>query len=736
MKKLLATSFAIALVNIWSSSAALAAIPPIPPPAPYQVQFAVKNYGAQCNGQTVTNLTTTAGSPTVTGVGFTAADVGKTISIWAGTATTFTAATAINSQLLTFTGSVGSFSNGMMVRATNVPTGDYITGSVSSTQFTLNTNATAGGSGISASAYPVINTTIIAASAGSITLNTNALASISGVAVATYGTDDTTAIQAAENAAHAIGGGQVNFPLGMCIVSAPITTDGNIGFNGLGPGKSIIKWISGTAQTGAVFTNNFTFTGSNCNLTVGQQYHDTSFTNFEIDELSATVVTYTAAPKGIDFKCSVRSYIANMYVHDVPATCIATDFGMPTTIVNNVATNCGRLVSASGAGGNGIGEGVAGLVNESYVLEGNTVINPAHYGVYVESQVTNASVFAPAVINGNIVIQGGAGQSSVDLTAGIANSGAIGTTIVGNYIYGGSLTSTNGWVGIYEDAGTLSTSSGAQSTISSNTLIGGGLGIGVYYNAKGPSVKSKTIVSDNNVVGTGNNSQSAACYLIATGSTGTTNATNIEFSGNMGSACASAGLLVSGSATVSNLSIVNNQFFDNGSLASTTDYRKAGIAINSNVAGLVMTGNSLYDDGAATQKYGLSVNTGFAVTGATVVGNNFATNTTSPFDMLGTLTGKLEANNGMPVPTVSGASTPAGTGEAGTYTASGTGTSTVTITPYATANILAPHGYVCGANDLTVPANFQVQSASSTTTATITGTTVTADVVNFQCKGW
>lgn len=76
-------------------------------------------------------------------------------------------------------------------------------------------------------------------------------------------------------------------------------------------------------------------------------------------------------------------------------------------------------------------------------------------------------------------------------------------------------------------------------------------------------------------------------------------------------------------------------------------------------------------------------------------------------------------------------STTVGGAIAGSFVSGTTGTCTVVITlPTAT------NGWVCRADDLTTPANFIGQSASSTTSCTITGTTVTGDVLNFSAIGF
>ena len=84
--------------------------------------------------------------------------------------------------------------------------------------------------------------------------------------------------------------------------------------------------------------------------------------------------------------------------------------------------------------------------------------------------------------------------------------------------------------------------------------------------------------------------------------------------------------------------------------------------------------------------------------------------------------------------TTSGCSVSATTGRggnAGSYTSGTSGTCTVVITINGATGITTTNGWYCGANDLTTTADVQKQTASSATTCTISGTTVSGDVVNF-----
>lgn len=84
--------------------------------------------------------------------------------------------------------------------------------------------------------------------------------------------------------------------------------------------------------------------------------------------------------------------------------------------------------------------------------------------------------------------------------------------------------------------------------------------------------------------------------------------------------------------------------------------------------------------------------------------------------------------------TTSGCSVSATTGgaTAGTMTSGTTGACTVVITMNGATGLTAQNGWSCTASDLTTPANLVSQSAVSATTCTITGTTVSGDVLTFH----
>lgn len=88
--------------------------------------------------------------------------------------------------------------------------------------------------------------------------------------------------------------------------------------------------------------------------------------------------------------------------------------------------------------------------------------------------------------------------------------------------------------------------------------------------------------------------------------------------------------------------------------------------------------------------------------------------------------------------TTSGCSVSATTGgaTAGTYTSGTTGACTVVITMNGATGLTAPNGWSCSASDITTASDLITQTAVSATTATLAGTTVSGDIIIFNCMGY
>jgi hypothetical protein len=100
----------------------------------------------------------------------------------------------------------------------------------------------------------------------------------------------------------------------------------------------------------------------------------------------------------------------------------------------------------------------------------------------------------------------------------------------------------------------------------------------------------------------------------------------------------------------------------------------------------------------------------------------------------GTNNGSLISTGTPPVLTGTCATgTQVGGNTAGRFsTTAGCAATTVIMTFLATA----PNGWACKTSDQTTPADSLNQNASTTTSATLIGTTAAADVISFQCQGY
>jgi hypothetical protein len=619
----------------------------------------VTNYGAKCDGNTIANVTATAGIAVVSSSSYTfvAGDVGKYITVPAAGATQ----------------------------------------------------------------YVPLNATISSVSAGSATLSKTAGTSVAGAGTATFGTSDSAAIQNAVTAAStsAAGGGLLILPIGKCIISTTIINwPTNVSLTGQGAGKSIMFWLSTSDMANAIINGAGSY---------GAPLNDVQITNLEMDMSAATLTGYNVAAKGIYFQQMNRALFQNLYVHDAPATCIGPDFIYNSMFLNNTVTNCGRLATSTSAGASGIGvavgsqPGPVGLGEMAFI--GNHIYNAKRFGIFVEESTGNAVDIATRIrIEGNYV------NNIANGSIGIGDTGVARAIISGNHVIGSSTTGPSDCISV--TVGTITNDPGILGLIDGNATQYCGNGISVNLANQAGTYSSLYQISNNRVT----NALINGISLVANG-------TNIfdtaSIHGNFVTASGQAGISLTGAGGFKDIFLDTNVIANNG--ITGTGVQKSGIYLASNVTRLHLVGNKSYDNSAGTQSYGLAVASGFAVTGALVSDNDFSNNATAPLDILGTVTGLVQNNLGMPTFTLSGAcssTTPVGQGDVGSYLSGTSGTCATTILPYGTVNIIAPNGWSCVANDLTTATDLIGQTASTTTGCTLTGTTVTGDKVAFQAKAF
>lgn len=613
------------------------------PPGSNLPSYSAASYGVVCNGKNIANVTTTAGSAVVSSSAyvFTSADVGKSISIYGGGALTETGNITSGSTALSNLSASTPVYIGEPVAGTGIPSGTTVAGVTSWTggnyAVKLSQAATATTTGVSVTFAPPFNATINSVSAGNATLSANAGTSIAGTGAATFGTPTATALVALVNSVNSAGGGKILLPKGICVIDSPLYWQSNVSMSGECAGKSILKWLSTSDQTVGVI---------NGSGTSGAPYYDNQFSNFEIDGSSATQATYNVSGKGFQLPYTVRSLIENVYVHDMPATCIATDFAQSTTISKNYLYRCGRLGSGN-IGSSGIGEGISSNdAQESYMLTNNTIIDPTNFGIFTENQTGTTATNVSEVIADNVIIQTlvttGAGGGTI-------MPGGIGSNSIGGVISGNKITCKNNsnlYHGISIDSSTSGQVTGVETVITGNSVMGCEKQINIdFNNGPGPStLPEKFVISGNRLVGSGASADTTqdGIYVKAYAS----NAFNgLSIAGNMISLNGRCGVLLSSGAGFKNVNISANMIFDNSS-TNTTDVFKSGVCFNVGVTGLTMVGNTIYDDGTATQKYGIANNTGVTLSGALISANNLSGNTGSALNNLGTIAGSVTGNAG------------------------------------------------------------------------------------------
>jgi polygalacturonase len=163
-------------------------------------------------------------------------------------------------------------------------------------------------------------------------------------------TDDTQAINKAITEAHKTGGGTVFFPKGTykCLAVRPKS---KVTLRGLGWGLSVLRGFNDGSDYGIVDGTGY-FTEDNP-LTEFNMF------DLELDGAKMNRSGYSYGRKGIGNQWIKNSIFQNVYVHDVPATAIGTDFTIDVYFLNCLVERCGTPGEVgNGIGSNGFGIGV------------------------------------------------------------------------------------------------------------------------------------------------------------------------------------------------------------------------------------------------------------------------------------------------------------------------------------------------------------------------------------------
>lgn len=601
-------------------------------------QLSVLDFGAKCDGKTLTDVTTTSSSAVVSSASytFTSADVGKYVTSASGaTHVTKVGNTTAGSYVLSGLPSVTTISLGDYVTGTNIPAGAIVVAkdTASSTAVTISKAPAASGSSITFSFIAPQNTTIASVSGGNATLTSTAGSSVSGTDFFSFGTSDSTAIQAAVTAVAAFpNGATLTIPKQTCVVNVGVQWASKVSIQGQGAGKSIIKFISDADMNGnGVFY-------APASATYLNPLYDVQFRDFEIDLSAATDATHQTGNKGLQMQFTVRSVVDHLYVHDSPATCIATDSANPGWVTNNTIQDCGRLIT-SFPGGNGIGEGaISTNAAESYIITGNLAINVQHNAIFLESEDGITSTTAHAVISDNVIFSSLNADATAPESCAITDSGVTGIVITSNKIVG--LTGSGNWNGICVNRGTFSTPvPGVQELIANNRIENTIAGITLRYSVANPNpVQAAKVL----IIGNSINNVTDSGIKGVTGASGVMD--TLLINDNIISLSGRAGIFFAGTAAYNNVVVENNVLSNNGAVTGT-DVERSGIEVASPITNMTVQGNTAFDNLTGKQKYGFSIASGITVTNAQIVDNNLRNNASSALNLVGTLASSWVSGN-------------------------------------------------------------------------------------------
>ena len=699
------------------------------------------NYGVRANGAQLSDLSTTAASTLLTSVSysFVSSDIGKDITLYAGSAVTPTA-TITSGAFAVVVSSITGIAVYQSAIGAGIPAGSYVVGILPGTSTVLLSQAAAAtSSGTSVSFAAVQNTTISAISGRSAVLATAAVSTETGTR-GTFGTDDTAALQSAVNAAGSLpNGGRVMLPAGTSMITNGILWRSRVSMVGVDRNSSILKWASvagmGGATNPAMLYNVGAPAPSPSNTLV-----DFTFRDFQIDMSSATVASATYLASCVVLQNTVRWRVEDTTMQGSPASCIRNDYAQDNIITGNYFALTGRLSNGVGTGGNSIGGTLLDSSNfpTASVVSNNVFYDPGVTAILYQGQqgvgVTNARSDL-LVIEGNLIRYDAFDTNDTTNIAGIDAEGAFQADISGNVVNAPtySPSASVGVVGIEDGYGDNSTCTASSNgtLITGNTVTGMGTSFSIISCGS-----SNLTVSDNVASYSGD----SFCYKLGTSTTLQEN--DVILTGNVGHHCYKGGMLIDSlGAIVDGLTITGNTLYDNNTVG-LTGYSTAGISFVSTGTGapfnnVYMTGNNLYDDGAATQEHGIGVSSNTILNNANIQGNNIFGSLGAPIyftDSTGLINGVVANNGPQPTFSVTGAGAPVGTATQGTFVASAAGSMTAVVTPNATAaNILAPHGYYCSAQDITTPTDAVKFASTTQSTVTFTGTVAASDSIAFGC---
>lgn len=415
------------------------------------------------------------------------------------------------------------------------------------------------------------------------------------------------AIQAAIDAARDFGGGDVILDGTYRIDSSLVPRD-NVILQGRGWGRSVIKppssWATSTSliQTG----------GSAAKPIENFFVRDIKFDLSDVPatlEVKAIFVTYM---RNLRFE--------NNWVLNSTATGIGADFLDKSIIRGNRVEGCGRFAKGqeeSKLGCSGIGIGTGAWGSEATVVDGNFIINPARYGIFVEFQGGISAFFTTGIKIVNNYIYGA--------YRGIGSDGVAWMHITGNSIEscrqdGISIRPGNAGGKSYGDL------------IAHNTVINSarhGLLIDMVQAGNGvPDDFGKFMIVNNRYL----NNAGAGVKVVAP-----TPLPGVQFLGNRISGNGSIGLdLTAGGFTESD--VFDNQITNNGGIGIRLLGTQGKVRIKNNRVGDTRSKGK-------SQTHGIEFSSSWTFTEFEVIGNDVTGNAVLGISIQGSLVNAIILNN-------------------------------------------------------------------------------------------
>lgn len=543
----------------------------------------------------------------------------------------------------------------------------------------------------------------------STTANANTALGYNTLAAATTGADGNTAVGQAS--AQALTTGSYNTALGTnsLVLETTGTFDTSIGqssCNKITTGSNNLCLGSGVGSTTLATGQNNILIGTNSNTDTAAAGTNSALNIGNV--LKGDMTNVGAASNGALFLQAVTTGVNGLEIDESVTT------ANPSLKSIGSDSNIGLTITPKGTGALNLSTGL-------FQLAGNT----AHWQDHTNHNATLGETAASATIS-----QTGGGGNGQDITlvgyqAGNANTTGAQNTAMGSLAL---LTNTTGAdnTAVGYKALTLETTGSANNAFGASAL------------------QADTTGNNNTAIGQqALNLLTTGTYNVAVGNFSLSKYTTTGFNTGVGSFSLQNGTSGANNAAVGYAALQNSTTAASNSAigyqaGKTITTGGNNVVIGTQVASTTLTtgtGNILIGVDSSTDAASASTSNTLTikgVSGGTAVMSTTGLNGAAPL----TTDGGPHIHAGTKF-TITGcsANTTLGGADTGSFVSQTTGACTVVITIAGATGATAPNGWSCWVNNLTT-ANLMRQTAYSTTTATVSGTTVTGDLISFGCFGF